>query len=103
LLAGVGAEDGRGLVGIAGDLDPRGVVGRQLDHRIRLVVLESDVVPGLVALDQVRLEQQRLRLGVGDGDLDLAGAVDHPADPRAAGIGVGPDPARLRRSTAFPT
>ena len=53
---------------LARPLDPRELVAeRHLDVRIALVVLEPDVEPRLVALDQVGLEEQRLgdRVGLG--------------------------------------
>ena len=51
--------------------------------RKRLVVAQEDVVPGLQALDQIGLEQQRLRLGVGGDELHRLGLGDHPVQPRA--------------------
>ena len=63
-----------------------------MDQRVGLVVLQADVVPGLVAFDEVGLQQERLRLGVGDRHVDPVGAVDHPPDAVAPRVGVGPDP-----------
>jgi hypothetical protein len=45
----------------------------------------------LVTLDEVRFEQQRLRLGVGDGEVNVFGSSDHPPDAVASGVGVRPD------------
>jgi len=67
-------------------------VVRHRDEGVGLVVLQPDVVPRLVALYQVGFEEQRLRLGVGDGEVDPGRALDHPPDPLAAGVGVRPDP-----------
>jgi hypothetical protein len=67
------------------------VVG-ELDHRVGLVVLEPDVIAGLVAFYQVCLEQQGLSLGIGDREIDRRGAIGHAGDPVAAGIGVGTNP-----------
>ena len=54
----VAAAVGRQL---AGPLDAREVVGeRDLDERVGLVVLEADVEARLEALDEVRLEEERL-------------------------------------------
>jgi hypothetical protein len=65
-------------------LDPGEVVGeRHLDVWVALVVLEADVEPRAVALDQVRLEQQRLADRVGDRVLDVADPVDDVPDPVA--------------------
>ncbi len=67
---------------LAGPLDPREVVGQgDLDVRVALVVLEPDVEAGLVALDQVRFEQERFRHGVGQGRLDVGDPVDDAPDP----------------------
>ncbi len=75
----VAAAVGRQL---AGPLDPREVVGQgDLDVRVALVVLEPDVEARLVALDQVRLEQERLGHRVGQRHLDVGDAVDDAADP----------------------
>jgi hypothetical protein len=44
-----------------------------------------------VALDEVRLQEQRLGLGVGDGHLDVVGRPDHLPDPLAPGVRVRAD------------
>ncbi len=88
-LVGVRSEDGRGVLGVASDLDARDRVGRQLDQRVGFVVFQADVVARLVALDEVGFEEQRLRLGVGDGEVDGFGPFDHLGDALAARVGVG--------------
>src|SRR5262245_20710187 len=61
----------------AGFEDAREVlVNRQLQMRVGLVILEHHVVARLVALDQVRFEDQRLGLGVGDDELEVNNARD---------------------------
>ena len=45
--------------------------------RVRLVVLEPDVEPRLVPLDQVELEEERLDLVLGDDPLDVVGGLHH--------------------------
>jgi hypothetical protein len=60
----------------------------QLYEGVRFVVLQADVVAGLVALDQVRLQQQRLSLRVRDRGVDSGGSLDHPADPLTARVRV---------------
>jgi len=91
-LVGEGAEDRRALLGVAGGLDAGELVVGQLDQRVGLVVFQADVVAGPVALDEVRLQQERLGLRVGDRDIDGVGLGDHPADALAAGVRVGADP-----------
>src|SRR5207247_8811242 len=63
LRAGVGAEVERAVVeDAAGVVDPRELLGdRQLEVEVVLVVLEPDVEAGPVVLDQVGLQDQRLR------------------------------------------
>ena len=53
----------------AGQEDPRIGLGRHADPGIGLRILQEDVVPGLVLLDQVILEQQGVGLGIDDGIL----------------------------------
>jgi len=45
-----------------------------------------------VALDEVRLQQQRLGLRVGDGEVDVVGARYHLADAGRPRVGVRPHP-----------
>ncbi len=67
---------------LAGALDPREVVAQgHLDVRIALVVLEPDVEPGPIALDQVRLEEQGLGDRVRLGHFDIDDLVDDAPDP----------------------
>ncbi len=62
-------------------LDPGEIVAeRDLDVRVRLVVLEPDVVLRLVALHEVALEQERLRDRVGQRVLDVDDPIDDGAD-----------------------
>jgi hypothetical protein len=44
-----------------------------------------------VPFDEVGLQQQRLRLGVGDGHLERLGPGDHLPDALAPRVGVRPD------------
>ena len=50
--------------------------------RIALVILQPDVEPRLVLLDQIVLEQQGLGLGADHHPLDVVGLVDHLCCPR---------------------
>ena len=83
---------------LAGPLDPREIVGQgDLDVGVALVVLEPDVEPRPVALDQVRLEEERLGDRIGQGHLDVGHPVDDAPDPvglavRALLLPVAPDP-----------
>ena len=52
--------------------DARVAVVTQKNERIGFVVPQQNIVLGLVLLDQVVLEDQRLRLGMRDGKLDGA-------------------------------
>ena len=75
--------------------DPRKVmVVADQDVGEGLVVPQDDIVVRLQALDQVRLEQQRLGLGMGGDDLERPGRLDHPHDaggqPRRLGVGADP-------------
>ncbi len=45
--------------------------------RVRLVVLQPDVETGLVPLDEVELEEERLDLVLGDDPLDPVGGLHH--------------------------
>ena len=47
--------------------------------RVRLVVAEQDVVLGLVLLDEAVFEQQRVELGVNDGELQPHNLRHHAA------------------------
>ncbi len=87
-LIGERAKDRRAIVRVTGHLDPGGVVVGQLHERVGLVVLQPDVVPGSVSLDQVCLKQECLRLGVGDGGFDPFCLPDHPGDPLAARVRI---------------
>jgi hypothetical protein len=69
-----------------GELQPREGLVRELEEGVRLVVLEQHVVVRLVALDEVRLEDQRLDLVLRDDVLEPLGvAGDQPRlRPRVA-------------------
>jgi hypothetical protein len=84
---GIRAEVAAAVVGqLARPLHAREVVGQgDLDVRVALVVLEPDVEARPVALDEVRLEQQRLRDRVGERVLDVDNLVDDGADPLRVG------------------
>ena len=56
---------------------------RHRDVRERLVVPQADVERRPVALDEVLLEVQRLRLALRDDHLDAPDPVDHPVDADA--------------------
>ena len=77
LRAGVGTEVGAaGPVTLAGDVDPRiGLVERDRDVGIGLVVAQPDVELRPVALDELLLGEQRLGLGRGDDELDVGNLV----------------------------
>ncbi len=85
LRVGVRAEvDGAAPVALAREHDARVLVGdRDCDVRERLVVAETHVERRPVALDEVLLEVQRLRLGRRDDDLDPRHPRDHAADARS--------------------
>ena len=58
-----------------------GVLAAQEDEGEALVVAQQHVVGRAEALDQLRFEQQRLGLRVGDHDLHPPGLADHPPQP----------------------
>ena len=67
---------------LARPLDAREVVAvGDLDVRVALVVLEPDVEARPEALDEVRLQQEGLGDGVGQGDLEVRHPVDDAPDP----------------------
>jgi len=51
------------------------------DVRIRLVVTEANVELGPVALDELLLGQKRLRLGLGDQEVDRSNPADEVEPP----------------------
>ena len=53
------------------------LVERDREVRVRLVVLQPDVEPRLVPLDQVELEEERLDLVLGDDPLDVIRGLHH--------------------------
>ena len=64
-----------------GDEDPRvGLTPGDAQIGIFLVVLQQHIEVRLVVLDQVGLQGQRLRLAVGDDELDLADLAHHQGD-----------------------
>jgi hypothetical protein len=69
----VAAAVGRKL---ARPLDPREFLARDLDERVALVVLETDVVARPMPLDEVDLEKQRLADRVGHRVLEIGDLVD---------------------------
>ena len=74
-------------VAAAGDEHPgERLPGRDRDGGVALVVLEPDVEAGAVFLDEVVLEQQRLRLGGGHHGLDVG---DEAAEQDVLGRGDG--------------
>ncbi len=88
LFVGIGPEDGGGILGIAGDLDARVPMIGELYERIRFIVSQPDVVSGLVPFDEVRFEQQCLRLGICDGDLELSCLLEHRLDSATSGLAI---------------
>ena len=60
----------------AGEKDLREVVVRDDDPRIGLGVLQQDVVARLVLLDEIVLQQQRVGLGVHNGELRVGDLRD---------------------------
>ena len=79
---GVGPEVARAvLLDAAGDRDARPVVLHvDLEVGVVLVVLEPDVVGGLVALDERRLQQQRVGLGSGHDVVEGDDLIDERVD-----------------------
>jgi hypothetical protein len=65
------------------EADLRILVPRDQDVAVALVVAEEDVVAGREALDEVVLEQQRLRLGARDRGLGAGDLGDHHRRARA--------------------
>ena len=55
------------------------MVGAQQDERKALIVAQQDVVSGAIALDELRLQQQRLRLAVGGHNRHRPRLRDHAA------------------------
>jgi hypothetical protein len=53
-----------------------GFVDRELQVRVRLVVLKFDVVARLVLFDEARFEDQRLDFVVGDDELEIRDLSD---------------------------
>src|SRR5438445_641520 len=99
---GVGPEVAR-----PGDRDPphyehawERLAQRHRDARVALVVGEADVEAGLVLLDEVVLEQQRLSL-VGDDDRLKVGDLAHQRGVLGARVRVGAEVARHARSQAL--
>ena len=86
--AGIGAEvPGPVLRHLACQGEPGiGLVG-QADIGIALVVLEQDVIPGLVPLDEGALQHQGLELAVGDDHVEVVDLADH--GPGLLGMGGG--------------
>ncbi len=79
---------------LAAEVDPGpGLAGRHLEVGEALVVLELQVEPGLVLLDVVVLEEDRLLLGAGQDVVDVVRLAENAAD-LDVGIGqkVGADP-----------
>ena len=70
----------------------------------RLVVAEPDVERRPVALDEVLLEVERLRLGARDDDLDVVDALDELRGPetRVAALEVAAH-TRAQATSPFPT
>ena len=69
------------------DLRPRPCLAhREGKVGIGLVVPIPDVEPGLVLLDQVVLEHQRVDLGRGDDPFDGRGVLHHGGGPRMEGL-----------------
>ena len=70
-----------------------GVLPFDLDVRIALVVFQPDVEVRLVALDQIRFEQQRFQLGVGDDPFQIGDLGDEAlrlgGDPPRRGSTIG--------------
>ena len=66
------------------------VAAGQVDVRIRLVVAQQDIERRLVRLDEVLLQQQRVGLGGGDGDLHVT-----DAHHQRLGLGIQPRVAKV--------
>ncbi len=75
--------------------DPRPFLVGDLEVGIRLAVFQHDVVPGLVALDQLVFEDQRLGRGVGADDVEIGDMPHQLAGlrvcvPRRLEVGANP-------------
>ena len=81
--AGERAEvDAPGPVALSREVDARELlVEAYPDVRIRLVVTEANVELGPVALDELLLGQKRLRLGLGDQEVDRSNPADEVEPP----------------------
>ena len=88
--ARIGAEIAVGVGrGLGDDRKGReGPRGRDLDIRVALVVLEQDVVLGLVFLDHRVFEHERLKLRLGHDNIKVPDLGDH-ADGLGAVPGIG--------------
>ena len=78
------------------------IAGIYLDVGEGLVILEADVVAGMMALNQVQLQDERFLLGAGDKEIDVGNVGDHPLI-----WATSPPPkydlTRLRKLDALPT
>jgi hypothetical protein len=101
---GVGSEVLAAVVDDQAGADhPRPLLVGDLDVGVRLAVLQHDVVLGLVLLDQLVLEDQRLGRGVGADHLEVGDVVDQLACLRVAvprGLKVGADAVAQRHRLA---
>ena len=79
---GKGAEVAGAVLGyLPGDIDPGKVLGQvNFQVGIGLVILEAGVEVRLVPLNQGVFQDQGLRLGVGDDELEIGQLGHHPAD-----------------------
>ena len=85
----VGGAEGAEVVAavfddFAGDGDARPCVIGDLGAQVGFVVLETDVVAGLVLLDQVVLEDQRFFLAAGDDGVEVTHPLHQEAHLEAA-------------------
>ncbi len=65
-----------------------GLVDREPDVGIGLVVAKQDVVARLVSLDQIVLERQRFAFGIGDDELHVMDRCPHLVQPRIEIAGI---------------
>ena len=81
----------------------KGMILAQQDEGEAFVVAQQHVVGRPVALDQLRLQQQRLGLVVGGDDLHRAGLRDHPQQPLRLPRDLGILRTRFFSARALPT
>ena len=83
----VEAIEGRTEAAAARDEDARiGLAPGDAEVGVFLVILQQHIEVGLMVLDQVGFQRQRLGFAVGHDELDLADLPHHQGDARAVGV-----------------